>query len=161
MTDIQEQIRTIAALKVIEDLVKQQTGTDKQRGMAALQELGVRGAMEARMPDGTPLGTVSIRKGRVTAKVTDLDALTEWVENHHPEHIVTVTSVRPAYVSVLLKQAQDAGAPVDKTGEVIPGVSVTEGEPYLATTLTNGAAKVVLAAVRSGWQPLALPGGDS
>lgn len=161
MTSIPERARTIAALKVIDDLVKRQTGTDKQSLLDALRELGVKGAVDAVMPDGTHLGRVTVCKGKTAAKVTDYDALTEWVTEHHPHQVVTVTSVRPAFIASLLKSAQDAGEPVDSSGEVVPGVEVFEGSPYLSTSLAHGAAEVVLAAVRSGvLQPLALPGGE-
>ena len=126
MTTIPERARTIAALKVIEDLVKRQTSADKQSLLEVLRDLGVKGAVDAVMPDGTHLGRVTVCKGKTSAKVTDYDALTEWVQANHPHHIMTATSVRPAFLASLLKCAQDAGEPVDSTGEVVPGVEVFE-----------------------------------
>ena len=57
---------------------------------------------DAVMPDGTHLGRVTVCKGKTSAKVTDYDALTEWVQANHPHHIMTATSVRPAFLASLL-----------------------------------------------------------
>lgn len=164
MTSIPEQSRTVAALKVIAEVVKTQQGDEKAAFLKALQDLGVKGTVEAKLPDGTQIGSVTMCAGRSSAKVTDRAAFTKWVEENHPDQVTKpiLTLVRPAFEMAVLKAAKDAKAPVDQNGEVVPGISVDEGEPYLTTTLADGAAQVVLSAIKSGTiQPLALPAGEA
>lgn len=162
MSALPERTRTIAALKVLSEIVGKQTIADKDALMSALRDLGVKGSVDAVMPDGTPIGTVTMNKGRTVAAVNDRAAFTAWVAKNHPQQVseVTTTVVRPAFEMAVLKSAQKAGEPVDvKTGEAIPGVGVIVGEPFLTTRLADEAHDVVLTAMRTGFQPLALPGG--
>ncbi len=112
------------------------------------------------MPDGSKLASISVAAGRTTARVADADAFLTWVFENHPSEIETVktTRVRPAYERAVLDSAKKAGVPVDATGEVVPGVEVGDGEPYLVTKLADGAHERVLSAIQRGAiQPLALP----
>lgn len=157
---IPEVARAVAALKVMSDLVKNQQGTEKGALMAQLNGLGVNGTVNATLADGTPLGTVGMVKGRTTATIDNDAALTAWVEDNHPGEIETVRRVRPGYVKKLLDAAKVKGAAVDAHGEVIPGILVGEGDPYLSVRLADDAEQAVVSALESGFQPLALPAGD-
>lgn len=106
-------------------------------GKAIRTDLETEGAPEfaegdresAVLPDGAKVGAVTRTKPRVSAKVTDEDALFRWVVKHHPTELVHV--VNDAYKRRLLDAAKKAGQPVDPaTGEVgVPGITVTTGDP--------------------------------
>lgn len=101
---------------------------------------------------GRPAGTVTVKRPPVSASVSDSTALTEWVATTHPTEIeeVTVRRVKPAYLSALLAAAKKTGVAVSSAGEVIPGITVTVGDPSVAVTLEDGAAELVAEAWRSG-----------
>jgi len=84
---------------------------------------------------GRTLGKVTMTKGRTTVRVdTTHPQFIAWVKENHPEHIVE--TVAPAFVELLKKQVAERGGPVDETtGEIIPGVTITHGDPGLTRRL--------------------------
>ncbi|MBA9003698.1 hypothetical protein [Thermomonospora cellulosilytica] len=107
----------------------------------------------AKLPDGTPVGSVTLAKGRAKADVTDEAAFLEWVARTHPEELetVTVTRVDPEFRERLISAARQLGAAVDPaTGEEVPGVTVTVGEPYPQVRLDPAAGEAIAKAWRSG-----------
>ncbi|MYY08801.1 hypothetical protein GT204_07760 [Streptomyces sp. SID4919] len=92
--------------------------------------------VDALLPDGTRVGSISRTGGESAAAVVDIDAFTAWVRDTYPsEHVVRVrpveitTSVQPAFAAQILAQMTAAGAAriVDETtGEVhdVPGVAI-------------------------------------
>lgn len=84
---------------------------------------------------GNRAGTIAWSEGRTTAKVTDAAALADWVAEHYPTEVHTVTVVRERFVQQMLDAAVAEGVAVDSgTGEVIPGIGVTTGEPFIRIT---------------------------
>jgi hypothetical protein len=84
------------------------------------------------------LGHCQKTLGRTTVQVTDMAALTDWVRQRHPTEIVE--SVRESYLKRIKDDAKHYGGPVDPaTGEVIPGMEVTSGDPYVVVSLGDGA----------------------
>lgn len=80
------------------------------------------------LPDGTRIGTVKRSKERRTAVVTDEAALLAWVEKHRPDEVMR--SVNPAFVAALKATCKRLGEAVDvTTGEIVPGIEMTTGEP--------------------------------
>jgi hypothetical protein len=105
------------------------------------------------LPDGTEIGSVTLAKGRASARVADEDAYMAWVLENHPERIeqIQVTRVEPGYTERILAHARTAGVAVDvETGAVVEGVTVAEGDAYPTTKLTVEATALVASAWRDG-----------
>lgn len=142
--------RDLAVLKVL---------SERLREAKALLETQARELMEpsdrsAVNLDGELVGTVTLVTGRHSARVTDPTALTEWVRQNHPTEVQTVETVRPSFLSVLLDEAKAAGVAVDTaTGEAVPGIDVSLGQPYPMIRLTADADAIVSVA----WQADRLP----
>jgi hypothetical protein len=148
--------RDLVVLKVLADRVKQATAQRKADAMDAMDVEDRKGAV---LPDGQKVGTVSVARGREswTADPTDPDLLA-WVQEHHPSEIqtVTTTSVRPAFLRALTERAKADGAAVDHdTGEAIPGIRCTTGEPYVMVRVSGVQSDLIAAALADG--AIALP----
>jgi hypothetical protein len=101
------------------------------------------------------LGLVTLANGRRSTKVDDPGALLAWVKDAYPTEVVTSEQIRPAFLKLLLDRAKDTGEPVDPhTGEVIPGVSFTAGDPYPLIRLTADADALVAVEWQAGRLPL-------
>lgn len=97
----------------------------------------------ARLDDGSLLGKVSRAQGRQTPAVVDEAALLAWVRRTHPTEIAE--SVRPAYRDQLLASAKRHGQAVDETtGELVPGVELRTGNPYLSFRSQPGYEQAIL-----------------
>lgn len=107
------------------------------------------------------LGDVLKASGARRAAVTDEDSFLKWVAENHPEEIVQ--SVRPAFRTKILNDTKHYEGPVDvTTGEVVPGVELTFGEPYISVRLADDAH----ARITAHWNEVLaqlpeLPGGES
>ena len=158
----------LAVLKVlVAELAEAKTAAD-----AEIRDTWRRGdRLTAALPDGKLVGAVTLAKGRASAAVTDADAYEKWIRAVHPEQIQTVpetTRINPDFTARLKSAAQKLGVPVDaETGEIVPGITVTEGTPYALVKLVDEAAGMVGAAWRSGELAelvsglLAIEGGES
>lgn len=83
--------------------------------------------------DGVDLGKASLCNATAKARVVDEAALLAWVKANRPDQIRE--TVEPAYVKALLKQFEAEGVAADEdTGEVIPGIELAEGKPYVKVT---------------------------
>jgi len=119
-----------------------------RKGLAASMEPGDRKTI--RLPDGTKLGAASLTEGRLSAKVTDNQALLSWVAANHPDELVQ--AIRESFLRKLLDDAKKHGAAVDVTsGEFIPGITVEDGDPYLTYRPLPDAGQIVA----SRWRELA------
>lgn len=109
-------------------------------------------AKAATLPDGVRLGKVTKSGGKQTPTVTDEKAFLAWVQKNHPTEIET--TVRPAFRDKVLASAKTHGTAVDTTtGEVIPGVELRTGNPYITFRSERGYQEVVAAR----WQEIAGP----
>lgn len=109
--------------------------------------------------DATDYGTVVLAAGKRTAKVTDPAAFAAWVAARYPDEVVP--AVRPAFQERLLAGATKAGDPVDVgTGELIPGVELSQGEPYLTTRPTAEAKDRMRAALATNGLLSLVSGGE-
>lgn len=114
----------------------------------------------AALEDGTPLGKVTKSRGRQTPTVIDEPAFTAWVKARYPTEITE--TVRGSFTTRVLMSAKAYGAAVDEsTGEVIPGVELRSGNPFISWRGDRGWEQVIAAR----WQELtqqaiALPGGE-
>lgn len=100
--------------------------------------------------DGKVVAKATKAKGRARLIVTDSEGFTEWVARQHPSEIVS--SVNPAYVKSLEARAKDLGlgAVVDAEGEVVPGVEIVEGDPYITVRREKDAPFIVAQLLSSG-----------
>jgi hypothetical protein len=110
--------------------------------------------LTATTPAGKAVGTVTLANGATRAGVADTEAYEAWVRATHPEQIETVpatTRINPEFTARLTSAAKKLGVAVDaETGEVVPGIAVSEGDPYPMVKLAEGAREAVAEAWRDG-----------
>lgn len=75
-------------------------------------------------------------------------AFLSWAAENYPEHVETKARVRPAFEGALIKNAKKIGQPLSLVGEVVPGLTVSKGDPIPEVTLDADAT----AAVAEAWQ---------
>lgn len=137
MTGMQEAARTTMAAKLIADVVAAEHKPVKSELCALMVDAGVE---RVRVTDaaGANLGAVSLARSDAKAKLTDPVAFAAWVAVRYPGELMQV--VRPAFTAKILDGATAAEAPVDMaTGEVVPGVELVAGEPYVTVRPTADA----------------------
>lgn len=130
----------LAAAKVIAD--GEITGTWKVKDRNA-----------GTLPDGTEIGSVTLAKGKTTAKLTDDKKYLEWVLENHPDEIeqVKITRVKPGFTERLLNFARQTGDCVNPaTGQPVPGIAVEHGTPYALPNLVDAADELVTKAWQDG-----------
>ncbi|WP_431781772.1 hypothetical protein [Streptomyces chumphonensis] len=144
-----------AALKTLADAIGDQLKTVKAEMQAALEASGA-ARVDATLPDGLKVGTVSLSTPKAAAVVTDDAEFLAWVREHSPHNVTSrvVTEVRPAYRTALLAEMTAAGSAevADKeTGEVaeVPGVEIRAGR---ATTHSVRLAKDGADAIAEAWR---------
>ncbi|MGW1433096.1 hypothetical protein ACWD6K_31310 [Streptomyces sp. NPDC002431] len=128
--DMQQLALEEASLKTLADTVMNRLKVVKAEMQEALTTGGV-GRVDATLPDGTKVATISRTDPKPAAVVVDSDAFLGWVRKHSPANVTTrlVTEVRPAYTTALLAEMTAAGtAEVSdrETGVVedVPGVEI-------------------------------------
>lgn len=137
LSDAATRVAIVAALKakVLEahELARAEAGDRMDPGDRKAAQLG----------DGR-LGHVIMTTGSTRAKVVNDDAFTAWVAKNYPDELVQ--SVRSSYVNKVLSDAKRYGQAVDtSTGELIPGVDVTVGNPYVSVKLAEDAGEIIAA----------------
>jgi hypothetical protein len=137
LTDVEK----LAALETYVKTLKEET--DRLRAalpkdMAArhIEKVG------AYLPDGTKMASVALSDGRITAKVTDEAAALRWCLKTYPDEVEvqTVQTIRPAFLKMLTEssKAEPVGPGVDRrTGEALPFIEVTRGNPFIVVTTTE------------------------
>jgi hypothetical protein len=157
VTGIQDAARTAMAAKLITDVVAAEHKPVKADLLDRMVDNGVERVRVVDV-DGDNLGAVTLNAGRKSAKVTDPAEFTAWVADRYPGEMVQ--AVRESFVKKLLDAATAENVPVDTaTGEVIPGVEIVAGEPYL-TVRPNDLARTRMRATLLASGLLQLPGGD-
>lgn len=149
---MRDQAIRLAVLRALKDRIKQ---ADNDTLATFADDMDSGDSKAATLDDGTPLGKVYKSKGKTTPTVTDEAALLAWVRANHPDEIEE--TIRPAYRTALLETAKRYGEPVDETsGEIVPGIELRHGEPYVGFRGEKGYGETV-AARWSELSPLALP----
>jgi len=156
MTDIQGDLVSAVALKVLEDRVSRQRGRVNDD---LKTKMDVEDRKAARLASGVKVGTVTYSQGKTTASVMDETVLTEWVRENHPDEIVPI--VRGSFRAFLLDQVKEHGGIVTPDGELIevPGVQVRQGSPYLSVRPDPAALPDLVEVIRAN-QILALEAGE-
>jgi len=132
-----------------------------------LEDMADSGAasVNATLPNGTRVGTVSLVVSAPHATVVNSVALMEWLEANAPSAIEEVTipehtetRVRPEFVEALTPRGLHAYTP---DGEEVPGVGTTATKPYVAARVSSEQINAIVDAFTSGMldaaELLALP----
>jgi tryptophan synthase alpha subunit len=130
-------------------VIEQRAKELKDAAKAELQALEVGDAVAGKW-DGKVIAKASKSKGRTKLTVTDEQAFLDWVSERHPTEVVY--AVNPAFVKALEARAKDIGlgAVVSTDGEVVPGVEIVEGEPYVTVRREKDAPFLVAQLLSSG-----------
>jgi hypothetical protein len=138
-----------AVVKFLADRVAE---ANKDAKADVLDQLDAGDRKGAVLPDGGDVGTVSVTKGRKTISVTDEAAFLAWVREHSPHNIEVTERVRPAYTKSVTDGGQARyGMVVDpNSGEIIPGLALREGDPYVTVRQSDEQAEVLAAALEAG-----------
>lgn len=122
-------LRDAAARAVVFQVIEQAAKARKDEAKAELTQLES-GDTVAGKWDGVTLGKATKTSGRTKLVVTDEAALLEWLQANHPTEIVV--SPNPAYLKALESTARNVGAVIDNQGEIVPGVQLEHGDPYIS-----------------------------
>lgn len=163
--DMQQLAIEEAALKALADAIGDRLKDVKSQMQEAMDTTGA-SRVDAALPDGTKVATISATQPKPTAQVTDPDLFLKWVREHSPHNVTTrlVTEVRPAYTTALLAEMTAAGTAeiADReTGvvEEVPGVEIraTRSRGHSVRPV-DGGREAIAEAWRSGaLAHLALP----
>ncbi len=150
MTGVQPSGRVVLGAMMLIDALKaeytpEQATAEVKEWMA---DSGVK-TVEVTDADGVKLGVLTLGAAKRKPSVVDLDALTDWVERTHPSEIITRPSIRPAFLTKLLKDAEENGGPVDtSTGEIPPGIEMRDSERTFSRRPTSEARERMRELVR-------------
>ncbi|MFE5912048.1 hypothetical protein ACFQ6B_23600 [Streptomyces wedmorensis] len=144
--EIRDAVTRQAALGALLEEVKTAYAAARAEAHALLEEqyraTGT-AKVDALLPDGTKVGSVSRRGGERAAQVTDDEAFMSWVRDTFPSEFVVEmipmrleTRVQPAFAARVLAEATAAGAAqyVDTTSGVVHTVPGVEIRPSRAAT---------------------------
>jgi len=141
MSDLQAAARRVVAAKLIGDVLKEEAEQARRSTLELMDQLGVE---RVRVTDesGANLGAVTIAAGRVSVRVVDERAFVAWVARNYPSELVQV--VRDSFkekVFAAVKKHAEQGDPtaVGPDGEVVPGLEVVHGTPYVTARPTADA----------------------
>jgi hypothetical protein len=143
MTDM----RDAAARAVVFQVLEQRAKELKDAAKAELAALEPGDTLAAKW-DGQLLGKATKTAGRTKLVVTDEMKLRYWVAVNHPSELIQ--SVNPAYLKALESTAREVGAVIDKDGEVVPGVELVHGDPYVSVRKEKDAPFVVAQLLSGG-----------
>mgnify|MGYP001562945466 CR=1 FL=1 len=146
-----------AALKTLADAVTEQLKTVRATMQQQMETTGA-SRVDATLPDGTKVATISRTDPKPTAVVSDPELFRKWVREHSPANHTSrvVHEVRPAYQAALLAEMTAAGVAqwADRdTGEVhdVPGVEIraSRGKSHSVRPV-DGGREAIAAAWRAG-----------
>jgi hypothetical protein len=142
MTDQTPGMTDAEKLAALGTYLKVLGGTERELRTTVTDDMGKRHVEKvgAYLPDGTKMASVARSDGKRTVKINE-DAALKWCAERHPDEVVTVQMVRPAF---LKKLADIAGSlPVGSkgldsaTGEELDFIEVVQGSPYVTVTTTK------------------------
>lgn len=141
------EMRDAAARAVVFQVLEYAAKNHKDAAKAELAALEPGDTLSARW-DGQLLGKATKTSGRSKLVVTDERKLLQWLEEKHPTEIIR--SVNPAYLKSLEDRARRLGTAIDIEGEVIPGVELQTGEPYVSVRREKDAPFIVAQLLSAG-----------
>jgi hypothetical protein len=128
-------------------VIEQRAKELKDQAKAELSTLEI-GDTVAGKYQGQTVAKATLTKGRAKLYVTDESKLLEWLRANAPTEIVE--SINPAYLKKLEDRAKTFGAAVDDGGEVVPGVELVDGSPYVSVRKEKDAPFIVAQLLSSG-----------
>lgn len=129
MGDMKGAARTAMAAQLLSTVITAEHKPVKTILLADMLDAGVE-RVRVTDDDGVNVGAVTLACSTAKARIVDDKAFLAWVIDRYPGEIAQV--VRESFVKKLLDAATEAGDPIDAgTGEVVPGVEIVAGEPYL------------------------------
>jgi hypothetical protein len=139
----------MAVLKVLADEITARLAAVKEEAKAAFIDCGATGA-QPELPDGAKVATVTLAgAGKRSASVTSPGLLLAWAVENHPGEVVQ--AIRDSYLKKLLDTAKAEGRAIDPvTGELVPGITVSDANTYLSVKFKPGGREAVVAAWRAG-----------
>lgn len=140
-------MRDAAARAVVFQVLEQRAKELKDAAKAELAQLQPGDTIGAQW-DGQLLGKATMTAGRTRLVVTDEGKLLEWLQGNHPTEIVV--SPNPAYLKSLESTARNVGAVIDNQGEIVPGVELTHGDPYVSVRKQPDAPFLVASLLSGG-----------
>jgi hypothetical protein len=138
----------LAQCKWLRDQIKIQE--DAAKAVLARHKLGGE-RVAAIMPDGTPLGTVTIAQGARTMQIDNEEGFLSWVQQRYPTEVIR--SVRPAFIKQCGDRVKADGVLTDANGEVCPHVSLVTGDPKPTTNLSKDAALLLQQMIERRYLP--------
>ena len=144
----------LALIKTVEKRVSAAFTATKA---VALKVLDATDRKSAVLDDGTKIGTISVKEGAESTYVSDPAAFLAWVKANRPDEVVTTESVRSSYRAAVIARAKEAdGVLFDpETGEQIPGLARSKGDPVVSVLVTDKHLENVAAALADGRLSLA------
>ena len=142
-----DDLRYAAARAVVFQVLEQAAKARKDEAKAELAQLQPGDTVGGQW-DGQLLGKATMTAGRTKLVVTDEAKLLEWLQKNHPTEIVF--SPNPAYLKALESTARSVGAVIDNQGEVVPGVELVSGEPYVSVRKEKDAPFLVAQLLSGG-----------
>ncbi|MFF8953852.1 hypothetical protein ACF09I_34400 [Streptomyces sp. NPDC014940] len=164
---LKDTARAVAVLSTLADAIGDQLKAAKREletGLkAAKAETGTQ-KISVSLDEGQDVGTVSLVQPKATAAVTDLDAFTAWVLEHHAGEITRrfVTEVKPGFQKKILAEITAAGVAEwadPETGVIheVPGVEMQGRAPYTRLTVPDTGKDAIAEAWRQGRLAAAMP----
>jgi hypothetical protein len=142
VSDLRDAAARAAVWQVIEQAAKARKDEAKAELLALEQGDTVAGKV-----NGQIVGKASWSKGRAKLVVTNEEHFMHWLRKNHPSEVVE--SANPAYVKALEKHHID-GVVIDGQGEVVPGVELQVGDPYLTVRREKEAEEIVAGLLAHG-----------
>jgi hypothetical protein len=126
---VNDDMREAAARAVVYQIIEQAAKARKDEARAELAALEPGDTIAGKW-DGQLLGKATMTTGRMKLVVTDEQKLLEWLQYNQPDEIVM--SINPAYLRLLESRAKEVGGVIDSKGELIPGLELVHGDPYVS-----------------------------
>jgi hypothetical protein len=142
-----DEMRSAAARAVIFSVLEQEAKKHKDAAKAELAQLQPGDTIGGSW-DGQLLGKATKTAGRTKLVVTDERALVEWLKEHHPTELVMMPNT--AYLKALESAAREVGAVIDNMGEIVPGLELVNGDPYVSVRKEKDAPFVVAQLLSGG-----------
>jgi citrate lyase gamma subunit len=142
MSELQDAARRAVGARMLADVAKEYGDEARARALELMQADGIERVRVAG-EDGINLGPAYLSASKATAKVVDERAFFSWVAQRYPTEIRQIVNEawRRKFLDQVSANAGDAGGlPYDPdTAELVPGVEVRSGQPYVAVKPTEQA----------------------
>lgn len=139
---------------VLSDIITKKITTGNKENKATVEEEMLPGDRKAvafgEGGEAVVIAAVTRTKPRESWKVTDEAALTQWVQQNHPDKVQMVPVPKEWFVKSLLEQAAANDFAVTDEGEEIPGIEKVTGTSYASVKPEKDALELIRGLVASG-----------